>query len=165
MSTANFTTPDLSDAYPECEVLPFQFVRFGRIECFSGPAATVSCYEDNSRVAEAVSEPGEDRVLVVDGQQSLRRSLLGDNLAQKAIQNNWAGIVVLGAIRDVEIIDTLSLGVYALGVVPVKTEKLGQGQRDVNLTLGDISINPGHWIYADRNGVLVASGPIHSEGG
>ena len=161
MNPANFTTPDLSDAHPECEVLPFQFVRFGRVECFSGPAATVSCHEDNSRVAEAVSEPGEGRVLVVDGQQSLRRSLLGDNLAQKAIDNHWAGIVVLGAIRDVEIIDTLALGVCALGSVPVKTEKLGQGQRDVKLTLGGVRVLPGHWIYADRNGILVAPRAIH----
>ena len=161
MNPANFTTPDLSDSHPECEVLPFQFVRFGRVECFSGPAATVSCHEDNSRVAEAVSEPGEGRVLVVDGQQSLRRSLLGDNLAQKALDNNWAGIVVLGAIRDVEIIDTLLLGVCALGVVPVKTEKLGQGQRDVTLTLGGVRVLPDHWIYADRNGILVAPRAIH----
>ena len=161
MNPANFTTPDLSDAHPECEVLPFQFVRFGRVECFSGPTATVSCHEDNSRVAEAVSEPGEGRVLVVDGQQSLRRSLLGDNLAQKALDNHWAGIVVLGSIRDVEIIDTLLLGVCALGVVPVKTEKLGQGQRDVTLTLGGVRVLPDHWIYADRNGILVAPRAIH----
>ena len=161
MNPANFTTPDLSDAHPECEVLPFQFVRFGRFECFSGPAATVSCQEVSSRVAEAVSEPGEGRVLVVDGQQSLRRSLLGDNLAQKALDNHWAGIVVLGAIRDVEIIDTLLLGVCALGVVPVKTEKLGQGQRDVTLTLGGVRVLPDHWIYADRNGILVAPRAIH----
>ena len=161
MSAISFTTPDLSDSYPEAEVLPYQFLHFGTKERFAGPAATISCHEDNSCVAEAVSSPGDGRVLIVDGQQSLRRSLLGDNLAKKAIRNQWAGIVVLGAIRDVEIIDTLSLGVFALGVVPVKTDKRGLGQRDVDLSLDGVSVVPGHWLYADRNGVLVASRPIH----
>ncbi len=161
MTTFSFTTPDLSDDHPQCEVLPFQFLHFGTVACFAGPAATVFCDEDNSRVAEAVASAGEGRVLVIDGQQSLRRSLLGDNLAKKAIHNHWAGVIVLGAIRDVEIIDTLSLGVFALGVVPIKTEKRGLGQRDVELSLGGINVVPGNWIYADRNGVLVAPHPVH----
>ena len=162
MSEITFTTPDLSDSHPECKVLLFQFLHFGTVERFAGPAATVSCHEDNSRVAEAVSTPGDGRVLVVDGQQSLRRSLLGDNLAKAAIDNGWAGIVILGAIRDVEIIDTLALGVFALGVVPVKTAKRGAGERDVELTLGNVSVMPDNWIYADRNGVLVAPRALHA---
>ena len=162
MSEVDFTTPDLSDSHSECEVLPFQFLHFGTVERFAGPAATVSCHEDNSRVGEAVATSGDGRVLVVDGQQSLRRSLLGDNLAQAAIKNHWAGIVILGAIRDVEIIDTLALGVFALGVVPIKTVKRGAGQRDVDLTLGGVNVIPGDWIYADRNGILVAPRALHS---
>ncbi|MDG1065249.1 MAG: ribonuclease E activity regulator RraA [Luminiphilus sp.] len=161
MSDINFTTPDLCDSNPEAEVLPYQFFHFGTVKRFAGPAATISCHEDNSCVGEAVSSPGDGRVLVVDGQQSLRRSLLGDNLAKKAIHNQWAGIIILGAIRDVEIIDTLSVGVFALGVVPVKTDKRGLGQRDIDLNLGGVSVVPGYWLYADRNGVLVASHPIH----
>lgn len=101
------------------------------------------------------------RVLLVDGKGSLSRSLLGDNLARKASENGWAGIVILGAIRDVEIIDDLQIGVQALGVVPVKTEKRGVGERDVPLQLEGVRVDPGHWLYADRNGVLVAPSPLH----
>jgi regulator of ribonuclease activity A len=63
MSAISFTTPDLSDSYPEAEVLPYQFLHFGTQERFAGPAATISCHEDNSCVAEAVSSPGDGRVL------------------------------------------------------------------------------------------------------
>ena len=154
---ADFTTPDLSDAYPEAHHLAFQFRQFGEREHFAGPVSTVACHADNSRVAEAVAEAGEGRVLLVDGQGALHRSLLGDRLAQLAADNGWSGVVVIGAVRDVEVIDGIDIGVQALGVCPVKTDKQGVGDRDVSLLLGGISVQPGDWLYADRNGVLVSS--------
>ena len=159
---ADFTTPDLSDANPDSQVLPYQFRLFGRRYRFGGRVSTVACYEDNSRVAEAVAELGEGRVLLVDGQGSLTRSLLGDNLAQKAADNGWAGIVVIGAIRDVEVIDDIDIGVQSLGVVPVKTEKRGIGDRDVVLSLREVLVKPGDWLYADRNGVLVSERALNA---
>ena len=104
----------------------------------------------------------EGRVLLVDGQGALHRSLLGDRLAQLASDNGWAGVVVVGAIRDVEVIDAIDIGVQALGVCPVKTDKQGVGDRDIPLLLREVPVAPGDWLYADRNGVLVSSEPIHS---
>jgi len=150
-----FTTPDLSDLHSELKHLPLQFRQFGLRRCFAGPLSTIACHADNSRVSEAVSEPGEGRVLLVDGKSALHRSLLGDRLAQLAADNQWAGVVILGAIRDVEVIDDIDIGVQALGVCPVKTEKRGAGERDITLTVCEMTICPGDWLYADRNGVLI----------
>lgn len=152
-----FTTPDLCDDFDaEVAVLAYQFQGFGQRERFAGPVSTVACFEDNSRVGEAVAEPGNGRVLLIDGQGSLDRSVLGDRLAEKASQNGWAGVVVIGAIRDVEVIDAIDIGVRSLGTCPRKTEKLGKGDRDVILSLREVVVNPGDWLYADRNGVVVA---------
>lgn len=153
----SFTTPDLCDEYGDrVAVLPYQFLPFGGRECFAGPVSTVACLEDNSRVAEAVDEPGEGRVLLVDGQGSLDRSLLGDRLAAKASSNGWSGVVVIGAIRDVEVIEGIALGVRALGTCPRKTEKRGLGDRDIALSLRAVPVQPGDWLYADRNGVVIS---------
>ena len=159
---ASFTTPDLSDLHPDAGLLPYQFRQFGLRERFAGPVSTVSCHLDNSRVAEAVAEEGGGRVLLVDGRGALERSLLGDRLAQLASSNDWAGVVVIGAIRDVEVIDAIDIGVQALGVCPVKTNKEGAGERNVPLVFGETHISPGHWLYADRNGVLISASPIHN---
>ena len=158
-----FTTPDLSDANADAQVLPFQWQSFGQRQKFAGPVSTVACLDDNSRVAEAVTEPGEGRVLLVDGRGSLDRSLLGDRLAELASSNGWAGVVVVGAVRDVEVIDGIDIGVKSLGVCPQKTEKRNIGDRDVALRLGEVPVQAGDWLYADRNGVLVASRPLHAE--
>mgnify|MGYP000264508662 FL=1 len=116
MLLTEFTTPDLSDANADAKVLPFQWQSFGRRQKFAGPVSTVACLDDNSRVAEAVTEPGEGRVLLVDGRGSLDCSLLGDRLAELASSNGWAGVVVVGVVRDVEVIDGIDIGVKSLGV-------------------------------------------------
>ena len=95
--------------------------------------------------------------MVVDGGGSCRRALLGDMLAEKAAGNGWSGLVINGVIRDVDQIGETHLGVQALGTIPLKTAKLGHGQQNISLRFGGVSIHPGDYIYADNNGVLVAS--------
>lgn len=155
MST--FSTPDLTDEAPASRALELQFQQYGGLTRFSGAAVTIKCHEDNSLVKACVGEPGEGRVIVVDGGGSLRRALLGDMLAEKARDNGWSGLVIYGAIRDVDEIGATSLGVAALGTTPLKTEKLGVGQRDVQVSFGGVTINPGEFIYADNNGVIVSA--------
>ncbi|MDZ7784475.1 MAG: ribonuclease E activity regulator RraA [Halioglobus sp.] len=155
-----FSTPDLSDAAPDARALPLPLRNYGRITRFAGPAVTIKCHEDNSLVKECVAEPGEGRVIVVDGGGSRRRALLGDMLAATAAANGWAGLVINGVIRDVDEIAATALGVQALGSCPVKTAKLGAGQRDVALELGGVPVAPGDYIYADNNGVLISNVPL-----
>jgi regulator of ribonuclease activity A len=148
-------TADLCDAYDHACVLDLPLRDYGGRLAFHGEVSTVHAFEDNSRVREAVAEAGHGRVLVVDGGGSTRRSMLGDNLAAMAVKNGWAGVLVHGVIRDSEAIGRLDLGVKALGTCPRKTEKLGKGQRDVAVTLGGVQIEPGHWLYADEDGVVL----------
>jgi regulator of ribonuclease activity A len=150
------STPDLSDEAPEVCAIELQFNNYGAIRQFGGQAVTIKCHEDNSLVKQCVGEPGAGRVIVVDGGGSLRRALLGDILAEKAAANGWSGLVINGAIRDVDEIGQIGLGVQALGTCPVKTEKLGVGQRDIALQVGGVAIAPGDYVYADSNGVIVS---------
>lgn len=155
-----FSTPDLTDAAPEASVIELQFRDFGAHPCFAGRAVTIKCHEDNSLVKQAVAEPGEARVLVVDGGGSLRRALLGDMLAEEAARNGWSGLVINGAVRDVDEIAATSLGVKALGAMPLKTEKRGEGQRDIALHFGGARIAPGDYVYADNNGIVISAVPL-----
>jgi len=151
------STPDLTDAAPDAAVIALQFCNFGAHAQFSGEVVTIKCHEDNSLVKQCVSEPGEGRVIVVDGGGSLRRALLGDMLAEEAARNGWSGLVINGAVRDVDEIAATALGVKALGATPLKTEKRGEGQRDLVLQIGGARIAPGDYLYADNNGVIVSA--------
>ena len=151
-----FSTPDLTDAHPAARAVELQFTSYGATRVFGGPAVTIKCHEDNSLVKACVAEPGAGRVIVVDGGGSLRRALLGDMLAEQAAANGWAGLVINGAVRDVDQIAATAIGVQALGHCPLKTEKLGAGQRDVPIAFGGVEIQPGDYVYADNNGVIVS---------
>jgi len=154
-------TADLCDAFEDkLHVVQSMFHRYGRLTAFDGPIATVKCYEDNSKVRDALGEPGDGRILVVDGGGSLRRALLGDMLGELAVENGWKGIVINGCIRDSEAIDKLELGVRALGTIPLKTHKRGDGQRDVSLSFAGVTFRPGEHLYADADGIVVAAQPL-----
>lgn len=154
----SFKTADLYDAHEgKVQVAAPIFRDFGGAEIFSGPIATVEVFEDNSRVREAIEESGAGRVLVIDGGGSLRCALLGDTLGDIAYKNGWAGIVVNGCIRDSSAISRILIGVRALATNPRKTVKRGVGERDVALNFADVTFNPGEYLYADRDGILLSA--------
>lgn len=152
----DWSTPDLCDAHPQVQAAEPLYRGYGGRVAFCGAIATVRCHEDNSRVRELANTPGAGRVMVVDGGGSLRRALLGDQIAEAAVRHGWAGFLIHGAVRDVEALAQLPLGVLALAAHPMKTEKRGLGEVGLPLRFAGIDFIPGHWLYADGNGVIVS---------
>jgi regulator of ribonuclease activity A len=154
-------TADLCDRFADrLQIGDPVFGNYGGRQCFGGPATTVKVFEDNSLVRQALEEPGEDRVLVVDGGGSMRCALVGDQLALLGQRNQWAGIIVYGAIRDSVEIAAVDLGVKALGCHPLRSVKRNEGQRDIPVFFGGLRIAPGYIVYADRDGIIVSEGTL-----
>ncbi len=152
-----FATADLSDAHPDAAIVDPILRDFGQVKRFSGPITTLKLFEDNSLVRAALEEPGEGRVLVVDGGGSTRCALVGDRLAALAVDNGWAGIIVYGCIRDSAVIAGTAVGVKAIGTTPKKSIKKQRGDRDIPVTFGGVTFEPGAHVYADEDGVLIAA--------
>ncbi|WP_299018965.1 putative 4-hydroxy-4-methyl-2-oxoglutarate aldolase [uncultured Photobacterium sp.] len=153
--------PDLCDHYgPDVRWLPLAANDYGGRIIFYGEVVTLRCFEDNSLVRDIVSEDGTGKVLVIDGHGSCRLALLGDQLAMLAHNNNWEGIVINGAARDIGTLATIDIGVKALAACPFKTEKRQTGDRNVTLTVAHTLVYPGDMVYADRNGILLSKKPL-----
>lgn len=153
-----YVLPDLCDEFPDqVRVVSPMFRNYGGKRAFGGKIVTVKCHEDNSLVADQVAEEGHGQVLVVDGGGSLRCGLLGDNLAAKAADNGWEGVIVYGCIRDVDIIGQTDLGVQALATHPMKSVKRDTGLLNEVVEFGGVRFVPGEYVYADNNGVLVSN--------
>lgn len=153
-----FVTCDLCDENPDdVRVLEPMLAQFGGRECFGGEIVAVKCFEDNSRVKETLGTPGKGKVLVVDGGGSLRCALLGDMIGEDAVKNGWEGVIVYGCVRDVDALGTLDLGVQALGAIPLKSNRRGEGQKDIAVTFGGVTFRNGEYVYADNNGVIVSA--------
>jgi len=155
-------TPDLCDDHAEQVrvVTGLRWQNFGGLDRFGGPIATVKCFEDNSRVKETLASDGDGRVLVVDGGGSLRHALIGDSIAAGARDNGWTGVVIYGACRDVEVLAGIEFGVMALGCVPRRSVRRGEGQTGLGVQFGGVTFRPGDHLYADTNGIIVAEQPI-----
>lgn len=152
-----FTTADLYDEYGDQLKIALPLFRdFGGRKTFYGPVSTVKVHEDNSLVRAALEEPGKGRVLVVDGGESLRCALVGDMLAKLGKDNGWAGIVVSGCIRDSAEIASMDIGVKAIATNPRKSVKKGAGDRDIPVRFAGVEFRPGHFLYADEDGILVS---------
>ena len=158
----SFATCDLCDANEDklaggtLAVLPPVFRSFGKQAAFCGPAATLKVFEDNVLVRSTLETPGNGHVLVVDGGGSLRCALVGGKLGVLAEKNGWAGIIVNGCIRDSDEINACNIGVRALGLHPQRSVRKGVGDSNLRVSIAGVAVNPGDWIYADADGVLVA---------
>ena len=151
------STPDLSDQFDkQINIVKPLFTHYGGLKQGFGQITTIACFEDNSLVAEQVKLPGEGRILVIDGGASLRYSLLGDQLTEKAIDNGWSAILINGSLRDVEIIASMSLVVLALASIPCKTIKLGKGSLNVPVSFAGVTFKPNHHLFIDETGILVS---------
>lgn len=147
---------DTSGAF---RVLPPVFQSYGGRAAFAGPVATVKCHEDNTSVKALSETPGEGRVMVVDGGGSLRHALVGGNIAAAAARNGWVGMVVDGCVRDVAELNATDIGIRALALMPLPTERRHAGLVDVPVRLQGVAVRPGNWLVADADGIVVMSRP------
>lgn len=167
-STCDFCDAHKGDQSGDFRVLPPVFHEFGGRASFCGPVYTVQCFEDNSFVKQAVESQGwldtpagrVGQVLVVDGGSSLRRALVGGNLAAAAARNGWAGLVVDGCVRDLAELELQEVGIRALAPMPLPTERCQQGLTQLPVRIQGVWVRPGDWLYADRDGIVIAPRPL-----
>lgn len=158
----SWTTADLCDHHGagQRQIVPGAWRSFGAVKRFCGPITTLEANDCNAELRALLAEPGAGRVLVVDGGSHLG-ALLGDRLAALAAHNGWAGVVIAGSVRDSHALGAIELGVIATGTWPERSVNRAGGRLDVPLTLGGCHIEPGHWLYADEDGLLVCPQPLH----
>ncbi|WP_049634471.1 ribonuclease E activity regulator RraA [Yersinia aldovae] len=159
-----YDTSDLCDIYhEEVNVVEPLFSNFGGRTSFGGNIITVKCFEDNGLLFDLLEEDGFGRVLVVDGGGSVRRALIDAELAQLALEHNWEGIVVYGAVRQVDDLAELDIGIQAIAAIPVGAADEGVGESDIRVNFGGVTFFSGDHLYADNTGIILSEEPLDIE--
>ena len=146
---------DLCDACDDAQACAVLFQSYGLRRAFTGPMRTLRIHEDIALMRDTVSQPGLGQVLVIDGEGSVARALFGDVMAELASRNGWAGLVIHGVVRDAVELNTIDIGVKALGTVPKRGSRTGAGERDVPVHFGGVTFTPGDHVVVDADGVIV----------
>ena len=154
-------TSELCDLYAEqVDVVEPIFSSFGGVSNFYGKVTTVKCFESNGLIAEVLEENGEGRVLVIDGGGAVRRGLIDAELAQLAVDNGWEGIIVYGAVRQIQQLENLDIGIHALAPIPVSADESSAGESDIPVNFGGVTFFPEDYIYADLTGIILSQEPL-----
>ena len=83
--------------------------------------------------------------------------MLGSLLTSLALKRDWAGLVINGCIRDSEETAEIKIGVKALGTMPRRPKKTGIGShRDISVSFAGVTFTPGHYLYADKDGIVLS---------
>jgi 4-hydroxy-4-methyl-2-oxoglutarate aldolase len=124
-----------------------------------GRARTVWVREgDNQAIHEVVNHVQPGDIVVINGHGDTNRALLGELIAEKLRVRGAAGLVVDGAIRDIDILEEMSFPVWARAVTPSGPYKTGPGKINIPVAVGGVVVNPGDIICADSDGVIVIPG-------
>ncbi|MDP8171203.1 ribonuclease E activity regulator RraA [Pasteurella skyensis] len=154
----NIDTSVLCDLYgDQLDVVEPMFSTFGGNSAFSGQITTVKCFESNGLIADVLQENGKGRILLVDGGGSVRRALIDAELATTAVENGWEGIIVYGAVRQIDILETLEIGIQALAPIPVGSENNDIGEVDTPVNFGGVTFFPEDYVYADLTGIVLSA--------
>lgn len=157
-------TSELCDLYADqVDVVEPIFSSFGGVSNFFGKVTTVKCFENNGLIAEVLEENGEGRVLVVDGGGAVRRGLIDAELAQLAADNGWEGIIVYGAVRQIQQLENIDTGIQALAPIPVSADESTAGESDIPVNFGGVTFFPEDYIYADLTGIILSQEPLDLE--
>lgn len=155
-----FYTTDLCDKYPEhVRVLDPILKSYGGAKRVMGQIVTVKLSGSNKTLIELLKSEGAGQIAVVDVDATYT-AVVGDNLMKFAFENNWAGIIINGYVRDTKNTKEIDVGLFALGTCPKKTMEVKEGSLHVKINFGGISFEEGDYLYADRDGIIVSSMPL-----
>lgn len=156
-----FSTSLLCDMYADMiDVAEPMFVSYGGLNRFYGSVSTIKCFEHNGLIRQAVEEDGSGKVLLIDGGGSIRRALVDAEIAEQAAQNNWEGIIVYGAVRDVDELEEIEIGIQAMASIPVGAADDDSGEIDVAVNFASITFLPEDYVYADSTGIILSPEPL-----
>jgi 3-hexulose-6-phosphate synthase/6-phospho-3-hexuloisomerase len=147
------STPNLSDAMHRGGALADLAPLFDGIHMI-GPAVTVRTYPgDWAKPVEAIDECRPGDVLVIDA-GSRPPAVWGELATESCLQKGIAGVVIDGAIRDVDAIRALGFPAFARHRCPNAWEPKGFGEINKPITISGARVSPGDWIVGDDSGLV-----------
>lgn len=123
---------------------------------FSGPAAPVTHVGSVDVLLEAIDDAPPGAVLVVDNGGRHDEACVGDLMMLEAREAGMRGAVIWGRHRDTAQLREIGLPVLSLGSYPFGPRRVPPAGRAMRSAFLDgVAVEPGDWIVADDDGVLV----------
>jgi 3-hexulose-6-phosphate synthase/6-phospho-3-hexuloisomerase len=121
-----------------------------------GRAVTVQTLAgDWAKPVEAIDIARKGEVIVINNDGATHIAPWGELATLSCVKKGIAGVVIDGAVRDVDDIRAMKYPLYAKAVVPNAGEPKGFGEINAEIQCGGQAVRPGDWIIGDESGVVV----------
>jgi len=121
-----------------------------------GIAVTVNCRPaDNLMIHKALQVAQAGDIVVVATSGNTASAVFGELMCHTAVAQKLGGIIVDGAIRDIDAITRLGFPAYSRTVSPGGCDKDGPGEINVPISCGTTVVAPGDIVVGDEDGVAV----------
>jgi 3-hexulose-6-phosphate synthase/6-phospho-3-hexuloisomerase len=149
------STPNIADAiHKKGAMIGVKPVNRPAIK-IAGRAVTVRSIDgDWAKTVEAIDRAGKGDIIVIDS-GSGHTAVWGELASWSCKKKGIAGVVIDGAIRDVDDIQEMKFPSYARNISPHAGEPKGFGEVGVEITCGGQTVQDGDWIVADESGIMV----------
>jgi 3-hexulose-6-phosphate synthase/6-phospho-3-hexuloisomerase len=149
------STPNLSDAMHRKGAMQGILSLCGDVKMV-GKAVTVQTFAgDWAKPVEAIDSASEGDVIVIYNDAGVTVAPWGELATLSCINKRISGVVIDGAVRDVDDIRKLRYPVFARATVPNAGEPKGFGEINAEITCCGQTVRPRDWIVGDENGVVV----------
>jgi regulator of ribonuclease activity A len=157
----DFFTADLCDKYDDkVQVLDAKLQSFGGLDKCSGKIVTCKLIDNNTELIKILKSEGNGRICVVDVSAKYV-AVVGDKLMTLANQNNWAGIIVNGYVRDITNTKDIPVGLFALGTCPKKAPIQNSGEQGIKLQFANVEFVQDDYLYADIDGIITSKTELY----
>jgi 3-hexulose-6-phosphate synthase/6-phospho-3-hexuloisomerase len=121
-----------------------------------GKAVTVHTVAgDWAKPVEAIDIAGKNEVIVINNDGATHIAPWGELATLSCLKKGISGVVIDGAVRDVDDIRAMKFPLFAKAIVPNAGEPKGFGEINAEIQCGGQSVCPGDWIVGDESGVVV----------
>jgi 3-hexulose-6-phosphate synthase/6-phospho-3-hexuloisomerase len=149
------STPNISDAMHRWGALPGLVSVCGNVK-MAGKAVTVQTFAgDWAKPVEAIEIAKTGDVLVINNDGGIHVAPWGELATLSCIKKGLVGVVIDGAVRDIDDIRAMKFPLFARAIVPNAGEPKGMGEINAEIVCCGQNIHPGDWVVGDENGVVV----------
>jgi 3-hexulose-6-phosphate synthase/6-phospho-3-hexuloisomerase len=121
-----------------------------------GRAVTVQTFAgDWAKPVEAIDVARKNEIIVINNDGATHVAPWGELATMSCIKKGISGVVIDGAVRDVDDIRIMKFPLFAKAVVPNAGEPKGFGEINAEIQCGGQYVRPGDWIIGDESGVVV----------
>ena len=149
------STPNVTDAMHRKGAMSGIVSICGNVKMVGRAVTVQTLAGDWAKPVEAIDVAKKNEVIVINNDGALHVAPWGELATLSCVKKGIAGVVIDGAVRDVDDIRILKFPLFAKSVVPNAGEPKGFGEINAEIQCGGQYVRPGDWVIGDESGVVV----------